>query len=190
MKIARANQLLIGILTLIIWPSATAQSQEAIAEIKKYYYSLSEAIKKVKNPQTEEDRRGGIYCNALLINQHNASWPGVGNYQEKQEFWYEYPPDLADKPEPKAVLQKIVIESQSAAQQYYNEYVFREGQLIFYFSKASELPETRIYFKNHQLIHFRENDNIIAQPNEIQQELIKNVRLIARMYQAKFLDQF
>ena len=132
-------------LLLLYFPfKITAQTE---TEIKKHYQEVNQQIKESK----EHGMEGSLYCNELVTNKNSMSWPAVGIYKKTTDFWYNDDPNHISIQErnPKTVLVKITISRSSSSVITNEEYLYKEGRLVFYFSderqEAREL-ETRIYF--------------------------------------------
>lgn len=94
---------------------------------------------------------GPLYNNHWVTNKHERSWPAVGHFTETTDFWYDDPPDhlsAADR-NPRNVLLKVTVARQTVDYSADEEYLFKNGKLIFYFSHVSEegkYVDTRVYF--------------------------------------------
>ena len=132
-------------LLLLYFPfKITAQTE---TEIKKHYQEVNQQIKESK----EHGMEGSLYCNELVTNKNSMSWPAVGIYKKTTDFWYNDDPNHmnASERDPKTVLVKITISRSSASVITNEEYLYKEGRLVFYFSDERQEPkelETRIYF--------------------------------------------
>ncbi len=109
------------------------------------------------NEQIAESERveegNGIYCNELVINKGDKSWPAVGIYRTVVKFYYTFG-DREKNPYPNRLL-KISVTTTRSNRQEYVEYIFNPAeQLIFYFEKleASPAVENRLYFDSNRLI--------------------------------------
>lgn len=125
---------------------ATAQTE---ADIRKYY---SEANKQIQE-SIQEGYEGPLYQNHLTINKNGKSWPAVGNYSETTDFWYDDDPNHLPAAErnPKNVLLKVNMTRKAAGFQVSEEYLFKGGKLLFYYSIQAEegsIVESRLYFNN------------------------------------------
>lgn len=123
-----------------------AQSE---ADIRKHYTEVNKQI----TESLEQGYEGPLYNNHWETNKNGRSWPAVGIYSETTDFWYDDPPDhlsAADR-SPKNVLLKVNI-SRHASHLFTNEeYLFKDGKLLFYYSSEGEegnVWETRVYFNN------------------------------------------
>lgn len=95
----------------------------------------------------------GIYCNELVVNKGNKSWPAVGIYRVVTKFHYTFG-DREKDPYPNRLL-KITVTTNRSSRHEYAEYFFNDaGQLVFYFEKESEdaQSERRFYFASGRLV--------------------------------------
>ncbi len=138
----------ISILTVIIsflFLNLQAQQQSDIQNIRKWYQTTKQSISFSKKNKSE----GSLYCDIFEKNSNGASWPAVGNFHIKREFWYSNRPDFLDNPA--EGLEMVIVNGERSAVKFYEEFLFHGGQLVFAFYKEGEL-ELRYYFKNKKLI--------------------------------------
>jgi hypothetical protein len=86
-----------------------------------------------------------------VTNKNGRSWPAVGNYNETIDFWYDDSPDHLSPAErnPKTVLLKINISRKASHLGTNEEFLFKDGKLLFYYLNEGEEGnewETRIYY--------------------------------------------
>jgi hypothetical protein len=125
---------------------AAAQTE---ADIRKHYTEVNKLI----TESTEHGFEGPLYLNQWVVNKNGRSWPAVGRYSETVNFWYDDPPDHLSAAErnPKNVLLKINLNRLSSHLMTNEEYLFKGGKLLFYYSSRAEegaIIETRLYFNN------------------------------------------
>ena len=125
---------------------AIAQNE---TDIRKYYTEINKQI----TESVKEGYEGSLYNNQWVSNKNGKSWPAVGIYTETTDFWYTDPPDhiSAEERNPKTVLVKVNITRRASHLLTNEEYLYKDGHLIFYFSKENEEGnqwETRMYFNN------------------------------------------
>ncbi|MBK6827150.1 MAG: hypothetical protein IPG86_09835 [Chitinophagaceae bacterium] len=125
---------------------AIAQTE---TDIRNHYTAVNKQIKE----SIELGFEGPLYQNQWIANKNGRSWPAVGLYNETTDFWYDDPPDHlpAEERNPKNVLLKINISRKSSHLQANEEYLFKDGKLLFYYSHEGEEGnewETRVYFNN------------------------------------------
>ncbi len=142
----------VSIFLIIISLFATnikAQQQSDIQQIRNWYNSTKEKIAFSKKNKYESS----LYCDIMERNVHGASWRAVGNYHSKTQFWYHEDPNLSDNEcENKLDCLKIIIDkTESSVNNYYSEYLYHKGQLVFVFYKKND-EQLRLYFKNKKLI--------------------------------------
>jgi hypothetical protein len=116
-------------------------------EIRNHYQEINKKITESK----EQGFEGSLYCNEWTTNKNGKSWRAVGRYEETTEFWYTDDPNHLPAAErnPKTVLQKVNIKRKSASLQVQEEFLFKNGRLVFYYSREGEEGngwETRLYF--------------------------------------------
>ncbi len=130
--------------SLPLW--GAAQTETAIRE---HYTDVNKRIAE----SAEQGFEGSLYNNQWVVNRNGRSWPAVGIYTETTDLWYDDPPDHlpASERDPKTVLLKINISRRSSALLANEEYLFKDGKLLFYYSRQGEednLRETRLYFNS------------------------------------------
>lgn len=118
-------------------------------DIRKHYTEVNKQI----TESIEQGFEGPLYQNQLTVNKNGKSWPAVGLYSEITDFWYDDPPDHlpASERNPRNVLLKINISRKSSHLAANEEYLFKNGKLLFYYSHEGEEGnewETRVYFNN------------------------------------------
>jgi len=139
------NKFLLGLLLSLSF-YVQAQSE---TDIRNHYNQVNKKI----TESIEQGFEGPLYQNQWIANKNGRSWPAVGLYNETTDFWYDDPPDHlpVEERNPKNVLLKINISRKSSHLMTNEEYLFRDGKLLFYFSHEGEEGnewETRVYFNN------------------------------------------
>ncbi len=119
-----------------------------------------EAIDRIANQINEQigdsekiEESNGIYCNELLVNKENKSWPAVGIHRSVIRMYYTFG-DREKNPYPNRLL-KISITTNRSDRQEYAEYVFNPAEkLIYYLKKLDDqaVNEQRLYFDSNRLI--------------------------------------
>lgn len=145
----RAGTGIVSALFFVTFLTTAALAQQSLDDkvdrIRKIYAETGAKIEKVDRG-SEDDRKGGIAVNELVVNATGKSWPAVGTYKVVHRFYYE---NDEENPYPSRLL-KVSIATESAARRYFEEYVFdRSGALIFFFERSeddSKPSERRIYF--------------------------------------------
>lgn len=183
------------LLLLLTLPLVAASQSEA--DIRKHYTVVNEKIKE----SIEQGFEGPLYQNQLTINKNGKSWPAVGNYADTVNFWYDDPPDhlpAIERPL-KNVLLKVNITSVAGGFTSKEEYLFKNGKLLFYYLFETEegyINETRLYF-NSKGIMFKSivtsNEEVLTE-KDFQNPTYKdlkpkpiNVSTTAKKYQDLFL---
>ncbi len=134
------------LLPLLVCLSCIANAQTE-TEIKNHYQNVNKQI----TESIEHGFEGSLFCNEWVTNKNSKSWRAVGNYNETIDFWYTDDPNMAVSlgVNPKNFLLKINITRKSSALKTNEEYLYKEGKLVFYYSQEGEegnARETRIYF--------------------------------------------
>lgn len=119
------------------------------SEIRKHYTEVNKKIEE----SIQQGFEGPLYNNQWVANKNGRSWPAVGIYNETTDFWYDDPPGHLPAAErnPKNVLLKINISRKSSHLMANEEYLFKDGKLIFFYLHEGEEGnewETRVYFNN------------------------------------------
>jgi hypothetical protein len=135
---------LVLLLVIFIWTQSAAQTE---ADIRKYYISVNQQI----TESITQGYEGPLYNNQWITNKNNRSWPAVGRYSETTDLWYNDPPEHlpATERNPRNVLLKVNLNRISSHLQANEEFLFKDGKLLFYYSKQAEegaIIETRLYF--------------------------------------------
>ncbi len=131
------------IITSIALTSIRAQKDADIKQIRKWYNATKENIKLSKKNRDD----AVLYCDILKENVYGASFPVVGTFSLKSEFWYK--PYSGDNV--RTCLDMVITKSTRSVVEAYSEYLFHNGHLVFVYYK-SNLTELRYYFKNNNLI--------------------------------------
>ena len=170
---------LLFLIVLLLPLLTTAQD---IQHIRSVYQDIAEQIEACTSPED-----CSLYKNTLVMNEMGASWRAVGNFSKTISFWYDDDPFNCDDCEDRGaeVLRKVTIEEVSGMAEYYSEYLYENGQLIFYFSRYEE-EELRLYFNDEQLIRYMEGQDIKTDSSD-QQSLVKSE---AKRYQQLFISGF
>lgn len=119
------------------------------SDIRKHYNDVNKRIEE----SIQQGFEGPLYQNQVVVNKNSKSWPAVGIYTETTDFWYDDPPDHLPAVErnPKNVLLKINISRKSSHLMTNEEYLYKDGNLLFFYSHEGEEGnecETRVYFNN------------------------------------------
>lgn len=125
---------------------ASAQTE---ADIRKHYIEVNKQI----TESIEHGLEGPLYNNQWVNNKYGGSWPAVGLYTETTDFWYDDDPYHlpASERNPKTVLLKVDITRKMSHLMTNEEYLYKDGKLIFYYNNQGEEGnewEIRVYFNN------------------------------------------
>ena len=134
------------LLLLFLCPSFFAFAQTE-TEIRNHYTEINKKI----SQSIELGFEGPLYHNQWVTNKNGRSWPAVGIYSETTDFWYDDDPNHlpASERNPKIVLQKVNITRKASALSTNEEFLYKNGRLLFYYSHEGEEGnewETRVYF--------------------------------------------
>ncbi len=129
--------------------SSVFASAQTEADIRKHYTEVNKQIAE----SIEHGFEGPLYSNQWVNNKYGGSWPAVGNYSETTDFWYDDDPYHlpATERNPKTVLLKVNVSRKASHLMTNEEFLFKDGKLIFYFKNEGEegnVWETRIYYNN------------------------------------------
>lgn len=124
----------------------TAQTETSI---RNHYTEVNKRIAE----SIEHGFEGPLYNNHWETNKNGKSWPAVGLYSEITDFWYDDDPNHlpASERNPKNVLLKVTITRKASHLMTNEEYLYKDGKLVFYFSHEGEEGnewETRAYFNS------------------------------------------
>ena len=133
-----------------VLPVLAQGGDKRIEEIRRLDRQANEQI--AESERVEEGT--GLYCNELVINKGDKSWPAVGIYRTVFKFYYTFG-DREKNPYPNRLL-KITVTTKRSDRREYAEYLFNPaGQLIFYYEKKDDEgspAERRYYFASERLI--------------------------------------
>lgn len=130
-------------------PVGAQQDDKRIEAIRRLSIQVNEQI--AESERVEESN--GVYCNELIVNKGDKSWPAVGIYRTVVKFYYTFG-DREKNPYPNRLL-KITVTTKRSDRHEYAEYLFNPAeQLIFYYEKDGESSqsERRYYFASERLI--------------------------------------
>ncbi|NOT51775.1 MAG: hypothetical protein HOP10_10930 [Chitinophagaceae bacterium] len=136
------------ILVLLVASSQLLYAQTE-TDIRSHYNEINKKIQE----SVENGYEGSLYNNHWETNKNGKSWPAVGRYSEITDFWYEDDPNHLPDTErnPKNVLLKVNVTRHSSHLTTNEEYLYKDGKLLFWFSSQAEEGstwETRVYFNS------------------------------------------
>jgi len=182
---ARVKALSLPSLLLALLPLASP-AQDSLAQVKKLYADTAAAIELGRKGEG-----GGLYSNEVQLNSRGLPWRAVGNYSKKIVFWYSDQPEFAayENKSEASVLAKVEVKTTAAVRSEYEEFLFQDGALVFFFrqSQAGAEPreEERYYLHNNALLKaFKGNQAVADQPDPA--SILKR----ASAYQQLFLAMF
>jgi len=131
---------------LFITLGSSAQTE---TDIRNHYTGVNKQI----TESIEQGFEGSLYNNHWVTNKNGKSWPAVGIYTETTDFWYDDDPNHlpASERNPKTVLLKVNISRKASHLMTNEEYLYKDGKLLFYYSHQGEEGnewETRVYFNS------------------------------------------
>ena len=128
------------------------------------FFAIAQTETTIRNHYTEVNKQiaesiehgfeGPLYNNQWVTNKNGRSWPAVGLYTETTDFWYDDDPNHLSAAErnPKNVLLKVNITRKASHLMTNEEYLYKDGKLLFFFSSQVEegsMVETRLYFNKN-----------------------------------------
>lgn len=202
--------LLLTLLLLCCAPITALQAQPAgVDSVRAYYAWVNDRIARCGD--TSEPDACPYYCNELRLNSGGRQWRAVGTFQTLVKFWYTDDPGFCpDDPECKHaadVLHKITLTANSTYKAY-AEYLFRDGNLVFYYYKysypglGSDMDqEHRFYFNAGKLLKYQQTLSATLQKAAsvkgnsttdivYKQSDWKHILQNAKSYQSLFLNSF
>lgn len=168
-------KLLFFCITIVSVLGLSAQ-HDKILEIRDYYYSVKKTIENQK-----PDSAWYYYSDQIVRNRQDLPWRAIGIFHDTLTFWYD---DLMsatieenENGDSTDALVLVTSSSQMSMMYLYREWLFLEGNLIFYYDRMIGYDEEssweyRYYFDNKKLIRFMQGNQIISyddDPNEILQ---------------------
>lgn len=166
--------------------SLSSFTQDNIAEIRKYYYGVSERIKSCSDTSVP----CGYYSDVLEINRQDQPWRAVGTFTKKTTFWYYDDPHHCENchEDQTVVLERVEVKEYISVYEIYTEYTYKEGDLIFIFRKGDYRDpdcEHRIYLQGSEVIKYLSNKEgkDLCEKMESFEDLIKT----AEYYQDIFI---
>lgn len=138
---------------IILLCNVFAASAQTEADIRKNYTEVNKQIAE----SIEHGFEGPLYSNQWVTNKNGKSWPAVGIYTETTDFWYDDDPNHlpATERNPKNVLLKVNITRKASHLMTNEEYLYKDGKLLFYYSHEGEEGnewETRVYFNSKGIL--------------------------------------
>ena len=166
------------------------KAQESISLIRAHYKQVTEQISNCSNGDEESC---SLYSNTLTLNSGDLPWRGVGDFSKEVTFWYDDRPRNCDDCGVKGinVLKMITSRQRSAASIYYEEWLFDDGVLVFYYLKTSgeEADEYRYYYNEEVLIKYVKN-NLETEDEKAATGEMKSIKIKAKNLQQSFLLSF
>jgi hypothetical protein len=141
------------LISLILISYSFTVSAQTEADISKHFTEVNKQIAE----SIELGYEGPLYQNQLIINKNIKSWPAAGYYTDTVNFWYDDNPDHlpATERKPENVLLKVNNNRKASHLITNEEYLYKDGKLLFYYSLAGEegnVWETRVYFNSKGLM--------------------------------------
>lgn len=157
----RLSRLLLALFAILAFPAQA--DDQMVDEIRRYYNKISEEVTRCGRAAEESGQQASETCRLYLVetseNRLNGPVAAVGIYQRTTRRWYDlsgfsgtqgkgYVPDGQ-------TLVRVEISGERSAVKWYEEYLYKGGELLFYFRK-SDFGEYRFYFGHGELIRFTE----------------------------------
>lgn len=174
-------------------------SAQTESEIRNYYSEVNQQVKK----SLTDGYEGSLYQNQLIINKNAKSWPAVGYYADTTNFWYNDTPDHTPEIILETTLLKVITSRRiSADVKTSEEYLFKNGKLLFYYAfwgEEDKVWETRVYFNFKTAVlksSFKKNGVELSAKDLSQKEYndLKpkpaTILAEAKKYQSLFVDSF
>lgn len=132
-------------------------AQDAISNIRSHYKVYTKQITNCK----AQSENCVLYSNTLMLNSGKQHWRAVENYNKEITFWYDDSPEHCYECGKNGInsLKFVSSSAISGTSKIYNEWLFKEGMLVFHYLKIDgEYPsEIRYYFDDNILIRYIEN---------------------------------
>ncbi|MFA6619494.1 MAG: hypothetical protein WCT23_10625, partial [Candidatus Neomarinimicrobiota bacterium] len=125
-----------------------------------------------------------MYLSELEINSEGMMYPALGTYGRDFDFYW----DLDPEDYPASRLLFISVESQYAAVEQYEEFLFNHsGELVFYYSSGGyDMQEERFYFNSGSLQRFILDDESTDRPDEETRRRGEEITMEAEGYARAF----
>ncbi len=143
------------LLSLLLLGFISNAQYNTVEKIRAYYTEVNQDINEAIKTKT------GEYCNEVMVNAYKSSWPAVGNYQKKISMWYSDAPEASEEEKPVKLLDKVNVIAESAGNKYTEEYLFADGELIFYcffdfyhYNGIVQKDEHRLYFNKGKVLKY------------------------------------
>jgi len=144
-------------LATLVFVNIFAQD-EKIKQIRKDYNELKASITKL--PEMKET--GNMYCLTIDDNPYGGSYPAVGSFRVKTQFYY----DIEGGEDP--VLRMAIDTYAASAQRMYIEVLYQDNKPVFIFLKNNYQgdEERRLYLEDGQVIQYSENNVVKPYPDD------------------------
>lgn len=143
--------------SIIFFWGFSSKAQDAISVIRAHYKRISTQASDCKK-NTENCQ---LYNNIYTINAGDQEWRAVGQYKKETTFWYDDSPRHCDECGENGIytLKLISSTTTSGLITSYQEWLFKKGNLIFYYLKNTGEYESefRYYYEGGVLIRYIEN---------------------------------
>lgn len=148
---------------LVVAAMPVRADDQGVGEIRSYYNEISSEVTRCSRSAEAGGQQESLACRLYLVeiseNRLNAPVAAVGIYHRTIRRWYDLSGPSGTKGEgyePNAqTLVRVEIDGERSAVKWYEEYLYKGGELLFYFRK-SDFGEYRFYFGNGELVRFAE----------------------------------
>ena len=166
-------------LATLVFVNIFAQD-EKIKQIRKDYNELKASITKL--PEMKE--MGNMYCLTIDDNPSGGSYPAVGSFRVKTQFYY----DIEGGEDP--VLRMAIDTYAASAQRMYIEVLYQDNSPVFVFLKNNYQgnDDRRLYMKGDEMIQYSENNVVKAYPDDegnLSDLKVEALRLLQQFLTAK-----
>ncbi len=148
---------LIVLISITLFGGFNSIAQDAVSTIRSHYKLYSQQIEDCKT--SKENCQ--LYSNSCTINAENQPWRGIGEYKKEITFWYDDSPTHCDECGNNGIntLKLVSSTTTSGLTTSYEEWLFKKGELIFYYLKNTGEYESefRYYYDDGVLIRYIEN---------------------------------
>lgn len=152
------RSILVALATLAIVITTYAQEDDRVTQIRKDYNEVKAQIAKLP----KMGYTGGMYCMTIDDNPCGGSYPAVGTFRVKTQFYY----NIIGGRDPEL---KMAIDTYAAsAQRMYIEVLYQDNSPVFVFLKNNYQgnDDRRLYMKGDEMIQYSENNVVKAYPDD------------------------
>lgn len=177
------------IITLIafVFTALIASAQhEKVLEIRNYYKDVK------SHSEYAQPDSISYYSDQIIRNSGNMQWRAIGDFHDTLTFWYSDLMNAAynnknQNNDSTWALTLVTSSTQKSILNHYQEWLFKDGKLVFYFDKMMGYDEEstweyRYYFNNNKLIRTMSGGQIIHF-DDAPQDVIKSSNEILHLFE-------